>query len=167
MFHAKNSKQTHFRNAARDDRPPQVLLDTVLPYLVNRVSHHMTRGLARDLAARGLTISHWRVLAVLDARRVSPIGELAEYAMIEQSTLSRLVGRMARAGLVKRRPGATDGRQTEVALTEKGARTFAQIRPLALAHTDHALAGLSNRDIATFRRVALRILGNIETVAAD
>lgn len=144
-----------------------MLLDTVLPYLVNRVSHHMTRALAHDLAARGLTISHWRVLAVLDARHAGTIGELAEYAMIEQSTLSRLVARMARAGLVARRRGAIDGRLTEVALTTKGARTFARIRPLALAHADRALAGLSERDIATFRRVARHVLGNIEAVGKE
>ena len=104
---------------------------------------------------------------MLDARRASPIGTLAQYAMIEQSTLSRLVARMARAGLVARRRGAVDARLREVALTRKGARTFAQIRPLALAHADRALAGLARRDIATFRRVARRILVNIEAVAAD
>jgi len=162
----KPRKRTCPIPAARDE-PSEVLLDTVLPYLVNRVSHHMTRALARDLAERGLTISHWRVLAVLDARRAGTIGELAGYAMIEQSTLSRLVARMVRAGLVARRRGTNDARLTEVALTAEGARTFAQIRPLALAHADRALAGLSDRDIATFRNVARRILGNIETAGKE
>ena len=147
--------------------PGQVILDSVLPYLVNRVAHGMTAALARDLRQLGFTVSHWRVLAVLDARRRSTIGELAAYAMIEQSTLSRLVERMAAKGLVERRARAGDGRVTEVALTARGQKTFAVIRPIALAHAARATDGLSNTDLATFRQVAGRILGNIDAVPVE
>ena len=105
--------------------------------------------------------------AVIDLAAISndPSGELDPDMTLSINHRGRArVARMARAGLVARRRGAVDGRLTEVALTAEGARTFAQIRPLALAHADRALAGLSDRDIATFRRVARHVLGNIEAV---
>lgn len=54
-------------------------------------------------------------------------GELNEHLLISQPSLSRMIDRLARAGLVRREECDTDGRAVIVALTEEGADLQAAI----------------------------------------
>ena len=51
----------------------------------------MLRGVDKEFQRRGLTVSKWRILAVLSDRGVCGFGELARLTSIEPATLSRFV----------------------------------------------------------------------------
>ena len=63
-----------------------------LPYLINRLTREMLRGVDKQFQERGLTVSKWRILAVLSDRGTCRFGELARLTSIEPATLSRFVG---------------------------------------------------------------------------
>ena len=89
---------------------PDIVLERILPYLMNCLTFRLNQLLNQDLRKLGLTISNWRILAVLDVNETASINELVEYAMIEQSTVSRLISRMEEDGLVRRDRIDEDGR---------------------------------------------------------
>ena len=64
-----------------------------LPYLLNRLTREMLRGVDKQFQERGLTVSKWRILAVLSDRGTCRFGELARLTSIEPATLSRFVER--------------------------------------------------------------------------
>ncbi|WP_197435262.1 MarR family winged helix-turn-helix transcriptional regulator [Nitratireductor arenosus] len=138
------------------------MLDNILPYLINRLGFRMSRMLNRDLRAYGLGISHWRVLAVLDSARAVTINDLADYAMIEQSTLSRLVMRMEEQALVRRKRSGPDGRVVTVSMTAEGRRAYEKVRAMSLAHTERVVMGFSDQEKATLKKAVRRMTRNLE-----
>lgn len=137
-------------------------LDESLPYLMNRLVGHLNRALERDLRSLGLTFQHWRVLAVLAARDDRAIAELADYAVVPHSTLSRLLTRMEREGLVARTTTEADLRLAKIHLTAKGRRTYERILPLAIGWRDVALAGMTTTDSRAALQLLKRMLTNLE-----
>jgi len=70
-------------------------------------------------ATHDLSLTQLRVLAILRDRRLRMAG-LAGYLGLERSTLSGLVDRAEKRGLLKRAPSAQDGRAIEVFLAPEG-----------------------------------------------
>jgi len=70
-------------------------------------------------AAHDLSLTQLRVLAILRDRRLRMAG-LAGYLGLERSTLSGLVDRAEKRGLLERAPSADDGRAIEVFLAPGG-----------------------------------------------
>lgn len=143
-------------------RPPRIALDDYLPYLVNRVGVALVAHFAKEtLGARGLSVEMWRVLAVLSSRGARRHADLAAMTSIDISTLSRMVSRLARLGLVARTPSASDSRAVTVGLTAKGEATVATLIPIALAYERTAKAGIPTRELAALKRALRRMYANL------
>lgn len=139
-----------------------VVLERILPYLANRLTFRMNQLLNKDLRKHGLTIANWRVLAVLDFNEKASVNELATYAMIEQSTLSRLITRMEADGLVQRERIDGDGRVRSISMTAEGRKKFETVRALTLAHAERATIGLSDEEKRVFERIISVMRSNLD-----
>jgi DNA-binding MarR family transcriptional regulator len=76
--------------------------------------------LTKAAADHDLSLTQLRVLAILRDRRLR-MTALADYLGLEKSTMSGLVERAERRGLVERAPSTTDGRAVDVFLSPAGA----------------------------------------------
>ncbi|PLK26207.1 MarR family winged helix-turn-helix transcriptional regulator [Novosphingobium sp. TH158] len=96
------------------------------------------------------------LLNLINAGIVFP-HELAEVFGIGRSLISSELSRLAEAGLIESRPGATDRRRTELALTELGNREMLAIRAGIEKNLAEALADYSAEEI----RLCARMLGTL------
>ncbi|HBB82913.1 MAG TPA: MarR family transcriptional regulator [Sulfitobacter sp.] len=96
---------------------------------MNRIMGRYNAALSTEMAALGLTTPQMRSLAVLSVIDGILIRELAVYAVVQQSTLSRALDALVRDGLVRRETDATDSRATRVYLTDKGREAYARLWP--------------------------------------
>lgn len=81
---------------------------------------YRTMGVLSRLAAENdLSLTQLRVLGILRDRRLR-ITAIADYLGLEKSTLSGLIDRAEKRGLVERAPSATDRRAVDVLLTASG-----------------------------------------------
>ncbi|MER5641998.1 MarR family transcriptional regulator [Kitasatospora sp. NPDC002227] len=92
-------------------------------------------ALDRELGEQhDLGMSEFEVLERLAEGHVAGEGqrlqELAPTVHLSQSALSRLIGRLEKAGLVERSMCADDRRGIYVALTEAGCRRYQEAKPL-------------------------------------
>lgn len=147
--------------AVADRADPYADLDQFLPYLLNRVMGRMNQLLAERLRRHGLSFQEWRVLLVLANNGKRTIRGLSEDTIIPHSTLSRMLDRMQRDGLVVRQVSAADARTVTLTATDKGAALFAAIRHHGLAVLDQAAKGLTNAEVETMRRLASRMAENL------
>jgi DNA-binding MarR family transcriptional regulator len=133
-----------------------------LPYLINRVGSALVARFSADaLAAAHLSIASWRVLAVLANNGSLRQTDLAEMTSIDVSTLSRLITRLVRDGLVKRTRSKADSREVAVALTPNGKNLMTRLVPVAVALQNAATRKLSKRDLATLKRVLRKMHENL------
>jgi DNA-binding MarR family transcriptional regulator len=84
-----------------------------------RTSFTTMAVLSRVAAEHDLSLTQLRVLAILRDRRIK-ISELADYLGLDKSTISSLVDRAERRGLVRRVPNPLDRRGVDVLLSPAG-----------------------------------------------
>jgi DNA-binding MarR family transcriptional regulator len=80
--------------------------------------------LSRVAADHDLSLTQLRVLAILRDRRVR-MSDLADYLGLDKSTISGLVDRAEKRGLLQRAPNPADGRATDVFPTAEGVQLAA------------------------------------------
>ena len=134
-------------------------------YLVSRASLAVTAMLKRELLAAGVTQvrpSYLAVLMCLWREEGLKVVELGSRAGLEPSTMTGLLDRMERDGLVERVADPADRRAQRVHLTEH-ART---IREAAMSVVDKALRGVlgdvSENELEQLKLLLRRILANTE-----
>lgn len=147
-------------------RHPRLDLDEYLPYLVNRVGVALALRFGKDALARyRLSIEMWRVLVVLSNNGGQRQIDLGGLTSIDTSTLSRMVTRLVRLGLVARRRSTSDNREVEVALTAKGRAALRLLVPVAQRYEALAAAGLTAGETAAVKRALRLMYRNLMPVA--
>ena len=98
-----------------DSQPgPDDLVDALV-----RSAFATMAALSKIGAANDLSLTQLRAFGILRDRRLR-MTELADFLGLEKSTLSGLIDRAEKRGLVQRAPSATDGRAVDVFLTGRG-----------------------------------------------
>lgn len=142
-------------------------LDDYVPYLLNRAGARIAAAFSADVRGFGITLQMWRALAALTDRDGQTVGELAARTSIEVSTLSRALDGLQRRKLVARSRTGGDGRVVTLSLTSAGRTLTRRVIPIAERYERVAVAGLSDRDVATLKRLLRRLYVNMDGLAAD
>jgi DNA-binding MarR family transcriptional regulator len=114
-------------------------VDQYLAALLAQASHLISSEFHEVVRAHGFSVSEWRVLASLADGDATPIGHLAEVAVLKQPTLTRLLDRMEEKRQVERLPHDSDRRITLVRITPAGSKTVSELIALAKAHEERVL----------------------------
>ena len=139
----------------------EVGLSNYAPYLMNRIMGRYNASLRAEMARLGLTTPKMRALAVLSVIDRPLIRELAVYAVVEQSTLSRALDGLVTEGLVRREADAQDSRGTRVSITEEGRAAFDRLWPhMAEAHA-RMFRGVPEEERQAFVATLQKVLANI------
>ena len=137
---------------------PHLDLGNFLPYLVNRMSTAFVADFSENaLAKYDLSIAMWRVLAALAHNGEQRLIDLALMTSIDVSTLSRLVTRLLRAGLVSRKRSKVSNREVLIELTTKGSGIVDRLIPIARDLERVAVNGIAHKDLAVIKRSLRRI----------
>jgi homoprotocatechuate degradation regulator HpaR len=108
-----------------------------LPRLLLQAREAVMGHFRPNLRVHGLTDQQWRVLRVLGERGATDAGTIAAQAYLLGPSLSGVLTRMERDGLIKRQRDAGDARRTLVQATAKGRRL---VQKLAESIEDHYAA---------------------------
>ena len=119
---------------------------------------------ARSLAdIDEVTLPQFRALVVISERARVTVNELAERLDIHPSTATRMCDRLVRKGLVRRGEGASDRRETEIALAAKGRRIVDRVTERRWRDLTVIVGRMTERD----RRDAIRGLTAFAEAAGE
>jgi DNA-binding MarR family transcriptional regulator len=104
-----------------------VLVDAETVTRMRRVVSRMARQFNTDATSEGLTPSQASVLGQIVARGPLAIGELCQLEGINPTMLSRVIGKLDEAGLIRRKPNPDDLRSAWVESTRAGATLSGRI----------------------------------------
>jgi len=113
--------------------------------------------LERRAAEHDLSIIQTRLLGVL-RDRTPTMNELARFLGLDKSSVTGLVDRAERRGLVARVPSATDRRAVLVSLTDEGRSFVSQAAAAFEADVSALLSRLPPRERETLSRIVSRLL---------
>ena len=126
---------------------PRRFIDDYLAYLLARASHLVSRQFHAQLKPRGMAVPVWRVLSTLSDGDGLPVTELAKVTLFKQPTLTKVIDRMSKQGLVERRASERDRRKVLVYITPKGRALLGDLLVRAKQHERDVLAGHSDGEV--------------------
>ena len=131
-------------------------------FLINRLAHQIYNTIGQRFEAYSVTTSQWAILKLLKRREGLSQVEIQEELGVEGATVSGMVQRMIRLGLLERRPDPDDKRVLRVFLTERGRSLEQVLTPLAMEVSDLTFSGFSADEQEFFIRLVKRALRNLE-----
>ena len=133
---------------------PEIALDDDIPlqqFLTYRISRVQAKlnAQANDLLRRhaGLTLSQWRILALLGAVGQTRLTDLARIAALDKGLLSRNLKVMIAEGFVTSKQDDLDHRIQHLTLTSKGLDLFDATLPKMRARQHHLRASLTSKEL--------------------
>ena len=131
-------------------------LGTCVTSLVNAVA----RGMARIVAAHGLTHIDFALLRLFLGAEEWTTTQLAEMLPLAPSGISRSVGKLVERGLIRRRRLLSDRRVVILTLTEGGLKLTQDLHIRVQAFDSRLCEDVSEEDMAAFVSVTSRVVAN-------
>lgn len=89
-------------------------------FWISQINAAYAAALERRIKPQGADLPRWRAMMSLYEDQYLSISEIADFSAQKLNTTTKVIQRMIQDGLVETRIRPTDGRVTEVCLTEKG-----------------------------------------------
>lgn len=98
----------------------ELQLDNQICFRLYTATRLVVQAYAPILSELGITYPQYLVLMVLWEKDNQPVNDIAHRLLLETNTITPLLQRMEKIGIVNRKKGEKDRRQQIVSLTEKG-----------------------------------------------
>lgn len=109
----------------------------------------------------GLTPAQFDILATLGNTPGMSFKELGEKTLITKGTLTGVIDRLEKKGLVQRAVRIDDRRSTIVHLTQRGQTEFERTFALHVAHCKRPFSGMENADFLALERELGKLLARL------
>lgn len=147
--------------ATNSPRLEDIGLENFAPYLMNRIIGRYNAAMSCEMAELGLTTPQMRSLAVLSAIDGILIRELAVYAVVQQSTLSRALDTLDLNGMIRRETDEQDSRATRVFITKAGREAYDRLWPHMEQAYKAMFKGINSEEKQAFVGTLQTVLRNI------
>ncbi len=136
------------------DAPSQFPLHQYLTYRLSRVQAKLNVQGARLLRDTvGLTLSQWRIVALIGAAGRTRLSTIAREAALDKGLLSRNLKNLIELGIVTSRQDEDDHRVQHLSLSPRGQEIFERALPVTRKRQEWLRKDLSEEEIRIFRRV--------------
>lgn len=130
-------------------------------YWLARVHGRYTQAMEKLLKKIDMDIPRYRVLFILRDIEKASISEISEHAIAKLSTITKIVYRMKEDGLVDTGQCSTDGRVTQVSITDKGRYTVGQIQQTTSELFSKSYMGLTESQIQKLNKTLEMVFNNL------
>jgi homoprotocatechuate degradation regulator HpaR len=124
-----------------------------LPRLLLQARESVMTHTRPSLREHGLSDQQWRVLRVLGEHGTVETGRVAREAYILGPSLTGVLARMERDGLIRRERDSADQRRTVVEATTKGTKLVEKLSHTVEAHYDWMEKSLGKQKLAQLYRL--------------
>jgi DNA-binding MarR family transcriptional regulator len=133
-------------------------LERYLPYRLSILSNCISGIIAATYGDKfALSITEWRIMAVLGEYPGASADEVSAKTQIEKSILSRAINKLLHRHLVEREFDATDMRRSILRLTETGLSVYDEIVPEAYRMEQDFLACFNTTEQKQFSDLVDRL----------
>ena len=132
-----------------------------LAHLARLAARSFTRSLQFRLDGFDMTFGHWVFLRILWDEDGLTQRVLSERANLTEPTTHNALVKLEILGYIKRKNLKGNKRKQHAFLTKKGSDARIMLEPLAVEVNEVAIHGISDEDVATFRKTLLVVIENL------
>lgn len=133
-----------------------------LSYLILQVSKAHRQQAQQALSAAGIYVGQEMILMQLWEEDGLALSQLIERACVQPATITKMLNRMEKTGLVSRQPDPTDKRAKRIYLTDAGRALQAQTCAAWQTLEARTTAALSSEEQATLHHLLTKVLDEIQ-----
>jgi MarR family transcriptional regulator, organic hydroperoxide resistance regulator len=130
-------------------------------YLIARTARRYEMDMEEALRRIDMDVPSWRAIMLVHEQNPSSVSEIADRAVTRLSTMTRVIQRLEKRGLVKLDTRAADARVTEVFITRHGEEIVEQVRAVASRIYQSAFKDMSATEIETLNSLLLRVFNSL------
>ena len=146
-------------------RPDILTLERYLPYRLATLSNRISGIIAQTYKDKfGLSVTEWRIMAVLGEYPGASADEVSVKIQIEKSIVSRSLQKLLGRHLVVREVDAADRRRQNLTLTKTGKDVYRQIVPVSYDYEDQLLTCFDAEEQALFDALLDRLYDQADTI---
>lgn len=136
-------------------------------YLIHEVSRLMKRRFEDEARLHDITLPQWRTLSQIALNEGVTQAQLAANIDVDPMTMSGILNRLEKRGLIDRFPDPADSRAKLARLTAEGEALFETARSVGLAMYEAALQGVSKADQDVVVAALARMRDNLTGQTAE
>ena len=147
---------------------PIIDLERFLPYRIAALGNVIGSAIATAYEDRfGISIPEWRVIAVLTRYPGLSARDVAERTRMDAVAVSRAVGKLLKAGRIRRTIASDDRRRSVLHVSAAGAVVYREVAPLALEYERILLDALAPQERATLDHLLRVLMSRADALARD
>ncbi len=151
--------------SAKLSRSSVLTLEQYLPYRLSILSNRVSSIIAQAYKDKfGLSITEWRIMAVLGEYPGASADEVSSKTQIEKSIISRAVQKLLSRHLIDREVDEDDRRRQNLKLTPIGEDVYGQIVPVSYAYEDSLLSCLSKKEAEQLDAIMIKLYAHAESL---
>lgn len=136
-------------------------------YLIHEVAKLLKRRFEEEAKAQGITLPQWRALAQIALHEGISQRELADSIDADPMTISGILDRLEKRGLLTRSVDPTDSRAKMAKLTPEGEDMFRKAREKGFAMYETALQGFTADEREMLKSALCKMRDNLSGVTAE
>jgi DNA-binding MarR family transcriptional regulator len=147
---------------------PVIDLERFFPYRIAVLGNVLGSAIATSYEERfGISIPEWRVIAVLTRYPGLSAREVAEKTRMDAVAVSRAVGKLLKAGRIRRTVATNDRRRSVLQVSAAGALVYREVAPVALEYERVLLESLQPQERAALDQLLRTLMERADSLASD
>jgi DNA-binding MarR family transcriptional regulator len=143
----------------------KLVLERFAPYRLSILSNRISDIIAATYKDRfALSVTEWRIMAVLGEYPGVSGEEVSVKTQIEKSILSRAIQKLLKRHLVERSIDAQDRRRQVLTLSNLGLDIYRQVVPLSLQYEEKILACFNQKEQSQFSAYLDRLQEHVKSI---
>lgn len=138
------------------------MLEKELHFLLLRAFHHCNRQIVQQVSGLSLLPGQPKILEYLLTHEGCMAREIRDACVLDKSTVTSLLARMEKQGLICRRPSLQDRRASHIWLTDTGRQTARKVSSVCRRVDETALGEISREDQEHLTELLQQIIKNLE-----
>jgi len=127
-------------------KPESLKARAPMGYLIHEIARLMKRRFEDEARLHDITLPQWRTLSQIVLNEGVTQAQLASNIDVDPMTMSGILNRLEKRGLIDRFPDPVDSRAKLARLTAEGEALFETARTVAITMYESALEGVSKAD---------------------
>jgi DNA-binding MarR family transcriptional regulator len=146
--------------------PEQYRVEDSVGYLLGRARTRLAKSLDMSLVERGITHAQGSILLMLASGKYETAADLARELYIDSASMTRMIDRLEKRGLLFRVRRDDDRRVVSLRLTGAGQELARQLPEIYVTVLNRNFAGFSAEELGTLSGLLRKLLAN-ETAGED
>tara|TARA_B110001450_G_scaffold228078_1_gene227816 strand:- start:180 stop:683 length:504 start_codon:yes stop_codon:yes gene_type:complete len=160
---ATNVKHYHQMSQNNKSARKILQLERYLPYRLSILSNRISALISETYSAKfALSITEWRIMAVLGEYPGVSADEVSLKTQIEKSILSRAISKLLQRKLLERAFDPADKRRSMLRLTETGLSVYDELVPISYDYEQELLTCFSDTERQQFSELIDRLYEHAE-----